>query len=209
MHATMSAIDGAFADPVFDAQATFRAVMDAMARPGAPQPLARLPQPPAPLSAVAGALALTLCDHDTPVWLDAALSASESVREWLGFHTGAPLVRAPADAHFAFAASPAELPALESFTQGSQDYPDRSATLVFSVASMSGGESLVLQGPGIETRTTFAPHPLPRHFVEQWKQNRARFPRGVDVVLAGPDAIVCLPRTVRISLAPANVASEV
>ncbi|MDP3896597.1 MAG: phosphonate C-P lyase system protein PhnH [Mesorhizobium sp.] len=209
MHATMSAIDGAFAAPVFDAQATFRAVMDAMARPGTPQALARLPRPPAPLSAVAGAIALTLCDHDTPVWLDAALSASESVREWLGFHTGAPLVRAPADAHFAFAASPAELPALEGFTQGSQDYPDRSATLVLGVASLSGGQALLLQGPGIETGASIAPHPLPRHFVEQWKQNHARFPRGVDVILAGPDAVVCLPRTVRISFAPANAASEV
>ena len=43
-----------------------------------------------------------------------------------------------------------------------------------------------------------APAPLPRHFVEQWKQNRARFPRGVDLVLAAPEGIACLPRTTRI-----------
>lgn len=204
MKATQSAIDGAFEHPVFDAQAAFRAVMDAMARPGSIQPLLRLPRPPAPLSPVAGALALALCDHDTPVWLDAQLSAAEAVRGWLEFHTGAPLVRSPADAHFAFASNPAELPALEGFTQGSQDYPDRSATIVLQVASLTSGAPLTLNGPGIETTASIAPSPLPRHFVEQWKQNRARFPRGVDVILAGPDAVVCLPRTVRILAAPAN-----
>ena len=40
---------------------------------------------------------------------------------------------------------------------------------------------------------------VPRHFVAQWKQNRARFPRGVDLILAAPDGIACLPRTTRIT----------
>ena len=39
---------------------------------------------------------------------------------------------------------------------------------------------------------------MPRHFVEQWKQNGQRFPRGVDIILAAPDSIACLPRTTRI-----------
>jgi alpha-D-ribose 1-methylphosphonate 5-triphosphate synthase subunit PhnH len=62
---------------------------------------------------------------------------------------------------------------------------------------------LIFEGPGIDGSTTFAPAPLPRHFVEQWKQNRARFPRGVDVVLAAPEGIACLPRTTRIRQAEA------
>ncbi|TIT74126.1 MAG: carbon-phosphorus lyase subunit PhnH, partial [Mesorhizobium sp.] len=44
-------IEGGFADPVFNAQAVFRAVMDAMARPGSVQALPSLTHPPAPLSA--------------------------------------------------------------------------------------------------------------------------------------------------------------
>ena len=89
------AIDGGFADPVFDAQSVFKAVMDAMARPGTVVPVRPLAAPPAPLSATAAAVALTLTDHDTPLWLDSHLAASAAVYSWLGFHSGAPLVRIP------------------------------------------------------------------------------------------------------------------
>ncbi len=197
MHA--SHIEGGFAEPVLDAQAAFRAVMDAMARPGTASTLAGKATPPAPLSATAATVALTLCDHDTPVWLDPALKGSAAVTAWLGFHTGAPLASTPAEAHFALVADTATLIALENFAQGSQDYPDRSATLILQVDSLDGGAPLRLEGPGIETVATLAPTPMPRHFVEQWRQNSGRFPRGVDLVLAAPGKLACLPRTTRIS----------
>lgn len=196
-------ITGAFADPVFDAQASFRALMDAMARPGSIQPVPASTQPPDPLSPNAAAIALTLCDGDTPLWLDPILGQSTAVAGavagWLGFHTGAPFAATPADAHFALVAEPARLIALENFAQGSQEYPDRSTTLILQVSSLSDGEKLLLEGPGIDGSTFFAPTPLPRHFIEQWRQNGARFPRGVDLVFAAPEGIACLPRTTRIS----------
>lgn len=191
-------IDGGFENPVFDAQTVFRAVMDALARPGTVRPLPGFARPPAPLSPAAAAVALTLCDHDTPVWLDAALQSSAAVKSWLGFHSGAPLADRPAEAHFAIVANPAELIALENFAQGTQEYPDRSATLVLQLAGLTSGPPLLLEGPGIEKTATISPSPLPRHFVEQWKQNNQRFPRGIDVILAAPEGIACLPRTTRI-----------
>jgi alpha-D-ribose 1-methylphosphonate 5-triphosphate synthase subunit PhnH len=191
-------IDGGFADPVFNAQTVFRAVMDAMARPGSVQPLPVFARPPAPLSATAGAIALALCDNDTPLWLDPALQASAAVKSWLGFHTGAPLANTPADAHFALIANPAEMAALDGFSQGTQDYPDRSSTLILQVGNLVSGAPLLLEGPGIEKTATIAPAQMPRHFVEQWKQNISRFPRGVDIILAAPDGVACLPRTTRI-----------
>lgn len=191
-------ITGGFADPVFDAQATFRAIMDAMARPGTVQHAKAEAQPPQPLSPVAAAVALTLCDNDTPLWLDPALKPIQAVTSWLGFHTGAPLTETPAEAHFGLVAEPANLIALENFAQGTQEYPDRSTTLILQVASLSSGGALALEGPGIDGSTALAPTPLPRHFVAQWKQNRARFPRGVDLILVAPEGIACLPRTTRI-----------
>ncbi len=198
MEHAFAAIEGGFADPVLDAQSVFRAVMDAMARPATVRPVRVLPRPPGPLSPVAGAVAMALCDHDTPVWLDPALTVSDAPAAWLGFHTGAPVVRLPADAHFAFVARPAQFIALENFAQGTQEYPDRSATIVLQVDGFAAGERLVLEGPGIEDRAELAPSPMPRHFAEQWRQNRARFPRGVDLILAGPHGLACLPRTARI-----------
>lgn len=198
MDAAVQSIEGGFADPVFNAQTVFRAVMDAMARPGSVQPLPAFARPPAPLSATAGAIALALCDNDTPLWLDPALQTSAAIRSWLGFHSGAPLANTPADAHFAFVATPAEMMALDGFSQGTQDYPDRSTTLILQVGDLASGAPLLLEGPGIETSTTIAPARMPRHFVEQWKQNIKRFPRGVDIILATVDGIACLPRTTRI-----------
>ncbi|QPC86165.1 phosphonate C-P lyase system protein PhnH [Mesorhizobium sp. NBSH29] len=192
------AIEGGFAAPVFDAQLVFRAVMDGMARPGTVQSVAGLASPPAPLAALAGAVALTLCDHDTPLWLDPELTLNSAVKTWLGFHTGAPIATTPADAHFALVSRPSTLMALENFAQGTQEYPDRSTTLILQLESLVSGPELLLEGPGIERMAMAAPTPMPRHFVEQWKQNKGRFPRGVDIILTGPEGIACLPRTTRI-----------
>jgi alpha-D-ribose 1-methylphosphonate 5-triphosphate synthase subunit PhnH len=198
MDAEAQVMEGGFSAPVFDAQAVFRAVMNAMARPGTIEKLDLFSRPPAPLSPTLGAIALALCDHDTPVWLDAGLHNARAVESWLGFHTGAPIARTPAEAHFVLCTRPEDLVPLDGFAQGTQEYPDRSATLVLQVDTLCGGHGLLLEGPGIETTTHLAPSPLPRRFAGQWNDNNQRFPRGVDVIFAGPEGVACLPRTTRI-----------
>ena len=94
-----SALEGGFADQSIDAARAFRAVLDAMARPGRIYQLTGA-RPPAPLSTAAGCVALTLCDPNTPVHLSGDLDTPE-IREWIGFHTGAPVVGA-SEAMFAF-----------------------------------------------------------------------------------------------------------
>ena len=96
-----------FADPVLDAQRVFRGVMEALARPGSLQPLADLPEVPAPLTPELAAIALALADADAPLWLDAPLAGAPAVAEFLRFHTGAPIVKDPAEAAFALVADPA------------------------------------------------------------------------------------------------------
>ena len=59
-----------FADAVREAQAVFRTVMMALARPGTIGRIEARLTPPAPLTPELAAVALTLADHETPVWLD-------------------------------------------------------------------------------------------------------------------------------------------
>ena len=193
----MSVVAAGFAEPVLSAQSTFRTVMDVMARPGAVQHLAGLAAP-APLSPTAAAIALTLLDYETPFWLDAALAAVPEVARFISFHTGAARTDDPAGAAFAFIADSAATPAFETFTLGSPEYPDRSTTLVLQVARLSEGDGFVLRGPGIAGSRRLAASPLPAEFLNRLAENRARFPRGVDVVLASADAVAALPRSVHV-----------
>ncbi len=190
-------IEGGFADPVIAAQGVFRAAMEALARPGTPQPIATDAAPPAPLTPELGALALTLLDADASVWLGPSLAASPEIAAWLRFQTGVTLTDGPAAASFALIADPALLPPLDRFGQGSDEYPDRSTTLL--VAATAPAIAVTLRGPGINGQLD-TKLPLPgADFLAQWAENRARFPRGVDLVLAGHGQVIGLPRTTRIS----------
>jgi len=63
----MKQLTPGFADPVLDAQACFRAILEAMSRPGRIQRIAAHITPPAPLCTAAGAALLSLADADTPL----------------------------------------------------------------------------------------------------------------------------------------------
>jgi alpha-D-ribose 1-methylphosphonate 5-triphosphate synthase subunit PhnH len=192
----------AFADPPHATQIVFRAVMEAMARPGRVQSVVSKLSAPAPLSPAAAAVALTLLDYETPVWLDPQLAAAGEVREWLKFHTGAPLTADGARAAFAFASDARGVPAFESFAMGSLEYPDRSTTLVLQVETFDRGETLSLSGPGIAGVQAFRAAPLPPDFRARLLANRARFPRGIDLIVVSADAIAALPRSVRLLSEP-------
>lgn len=194
----MNAVATGFAEPVLAAQATFRTVMEAMARPGTIRRLAGVAAP-APLSPTAAAIALTLLDYETPFWLDAPLAATGEVARFISFHTGARVTADPADAAFAFVAAPAAAPPFTAFAQGSAEYPDRSTTLVLQVAHLAEDAGMLLRGPGIAETRRLAASPLPADFLDQFADNRAQFPRGVDILLAASDAVAGLPRSLHLA----------
>ena len=188
-----------FPHSVLSAQSTFRAILDATARPGSIQSFSGVPEAPSPLSSGAAAVALALCDHDTPVWIDTGLSASAPVREWLRFYCGCPIAQNPREAAFAFAADPGALPPFEAFNPGTADYPDRSTTIVLQEQSFEAGPRLTLSGPGIRARVAFRAAPLPADIAARLASNRELFPRGIDLMLVTNQAVAALPRSVRVA----------
>ncbi|PSH69783.1 phosphonate C-P lyase system protein PhnH [Phyllobacterium brassicacearum] len=198
MRAATQVFEGGFSDAVLNSQEVFRALMDAMANPGLVIPVRDLVNAPAPLQPVMAAIAATLFDHDATVWCDKAIAGSDAATGWLKFQTGLELTSTPSDAQFALIRDVDTMPSFEAFAKGTSEYPDRSTTIILQVAGFDGAEVLTLQGPGIEHTRSFAPSRLPKLFIDQWAANRAAFPRGVDLILAGKGALAALPRTTRV-----------
>jgi len=187
-------LDPGFADPVFGSQSAFRGVLEAMSRPGRVVTLSCLPPAPEPLDPATAALALTLLDFDTPLWLDQA-ATSEAVTGYLKFHCGCPVTNEPGAARFAIIADAAKLPPLDAFDAGNDLYPDQSATLILQVKSVTGGPRLRLTGPGIKRDARASVDGLPAGFLDQWARNRVLYPLGVDMILTCGEAVLGLPRS--------------
>ena len=186
-----------FADLARDSQRVFRAAMKAMARPGSIVAIDAALTAPEPLAPGAAALALSLCDFETPLWLDPALS-TEAVRDYLRFHTGAPIVAAPDKAAFAFFAGPLRDFDLAAFSLGSFEYPDRSTTLIVQVRSLTSGRGWRLTGPGVDDEALLEVDPVRKDFVACRQALRPLFPRGLDFIFVADTHVAALPRTILI-----------
>ena len=195
---TVKELPAGLADKVLSAQSTFRSVMDAMARPGSVLRIVAGAGAPAPMMRGTAAIALTLFDHDTPIWLDPAMSATSEVAKWLKFHASASVVQDSSICHFALIGDAAALPGLDRFSFGSNEYPDRSSTLIIQVKSLTEGRPIELRGPGIDGTALVQAMIQPADLFERLAVNAKLFPRGIDVVLVADDAIVAIPRTTRV-----------
>jgi alpha-D-ribose 1-methylphosphonate 5-triphosphate synthase subunit PhnH len=185
-----------FDSPALASQQVFRAALEALSRPGRIARIDALHEAPAELEPAACALALALLDQDTTLWLSPAIRAGQA-GAYLRFHTGCRVTEVAAEADFAIAEGH-ELPPLEAFSAGSEEYPDRSATLIAQVGELREGEGWTLAGPGIRATARVKVAGLPADFVRDWQANHARFPRGVDVFLACGRELCGLPRTTRV-----------
>jgi alpha-D-ribose 1-methylphosphonate 5-triphosphate synthase subunit PhnH len=195
---TIAELPAGFADKVLAAQSTFRSVMDALARPGSVQRIVAVAGAPANMMRGTAAIALTLFDHDTPIWLDSAMSWTSDVANWLKFQTSAPVVADSSIASFALIGDAQNLPALDRFSFGSNEYPDRSTTVIMQLESLTEGSSLELRGPGIDGTIALRAAVQPPDLFERLAINQALFPRGIDFILVHDDSIVAIPRTTRV-----------
>lgn len=185
---TPDALLGGFAQAPLQSAAAFRAALNALARPGQIETLEGA-MPPAPLSIAAGVLVLTLCDPTTPVHLAGAHDCA-ALRDWITFHTGAPLCGAEA-AHFTIGTWAALSP-VSRFAIGQPDYPDRSATLIVEMAALEA-QGARLTGPGIKSAAQLS---LPE--TAAFAANHALFPLGFDTFLTCGSHVAGMPRSTRV-----------
>ncbi len=182
---TIAELPAGFADKVLSAQTTFRSVMDAMACPGTVRRVTASVGMPSSLMRGTAAIALTLFDHDTPIWLDRMMAETSDLAKWLKFHSGAPVIADSSVCSFALLSRGGELPALNRFSLGSNEYPDRSTTLIVQVDSLAKGNAYELRGPGIDGTAILHAQIGQEDLFKQLAINATLFPRGLDVD-AGP-----------------------
>lgn len=187
-----------FADPVRDSAQAFRAILDAMSRPGRIAELPPLAEPPEGFDAAATVVALSLLDADTAVWIDPALRTDMLVA-YLRFHAGCPLVGQADQCRFAFTSAAGLESAIDALPIGTPEYPDRSATAVVLCESLTGGEARTLVGPGIQGSAVLAPTGMTPSGWACLCRNMALFPLGIDTIFVAGNQIAALPRSTRIS----------
>ena len=189
MQGPADTLSGGFAAPPEEGARAFRALLDAMARPGRVVTLAGA-APPAPASAAAGAALLVLTDRTTRLWL-APSHDTPALRGWIAFHTGAPVTADPTEADFALGDWAGMLP-LGRFQTGTPEYPDRGATLIVDAAAFAG-VPVRLTGPGIAGAAR-ALMPDPAILAARTPQ----FPQGLDIIWTAGAEAMALPRSTKL-----------
>ena len=187
----ISGLEGGFTNAATESAVIFRAILNAMARPGVIEAVigsASSISPPDPLSAAAGAVLLTLADHETPVHLAGGHDCA-AVREWLAFHTGARFVGRD-QAVFAVGRWD-DLALMTGYRIGNAEFPDLSVTLVAECDALST-HGVTIRGPGIEHVAELS---LPDAAFLDF--NAARYPLGIDMILTAGDAVAAVPRSTR------------
>jgi alpha-D-ribose 1-methylphosphonate 5-triphosphate synthase subunit PhnH len=207
MSAALAEMTPGFRDATRSAQKVFRVVLDAMSRPGTvlALPDAALDGVIAPsglrrLGTGTTAILLTLLDAETNVRLCASLASADAV-SYLRFHTG--VRSAWMDEFAAFTVAHAD-DVGETLWQrldlGSDEVPQRGATLVVQVDGFDQGPALAMQGPGVQSVNHLRVRSLSLAFW-QWRIELQRLmPRGIDLILVCGDRVAAIPRSTRIAL---------
>lgn len=177
-----------------DSQQVFRAVLEALARPGTPM---ALPRGPVGVLAPAVIPVFALADLTTGVcvlenpddrWAD-VISTATSAPAW------------PAEmARLVAAVRPVSEDEVRGFTRGSAAAPENAALVTLAVRDVHGGpRRWTMSGPGVRGTAAVAPRGLPAGFVAARADAVAEYPAGIDILLVTDDGrVVGLPRTTTI-----------
>jgi alpha-D-ribose 1-methylphosphonate 5-triphosphate synthase subunit PhnH len=190
----MTAVFAAALRPA-DAQLVFRAVLEALARPGTAMTL-----PENPLRTLTAAVVPVFALADLGTGVCVLEHADERWSDVVSTATGAPLW--PAElARLVAAVRPVTEAEVRDFARGTAAAPGAAALVSLAVDDVVGGpRQWRMSGPGIDGVTTLSPVGLPPGFVAARNEAVAGYPAGIDVLLVTRDGrVVGVPRTTAIT----------
>ena len=187
-----------FADPVFESQAAFRAVLNAVASPGKVfvggevyRPRRRYARPPRRrcwrwriLRRRCLSRWIFLSERRPP-----SICASTPAR---------PIAATPDKAAFALELATDAALDLARFAEGDPEYPDRSTTLVLQVGFRRRA-ALAPSWPRHQGRNASSRSRRRRKTLSSMQANGQKFPLGVDLILVAGALLVAAPRSTQIS----------
>jgi alpha-D-ribose 1-methylphosphonate 5-triphosphate synthase subunit PhnH len=180
-------------DPVHDTRPTFRALVDAMARPGTVESV--------PVTPADHAVLATLVDHEVTI-------ATEDDRLVEALSNAGRYEPAPLDtADIVHVSGPTDGRITEA-ERGTLKEPSDGATAVYRVDGLAGAAdeasevpvTFRVTGPGVPGHRRLGVAGLPPEEADPITALGESFPRGVDVVLAAADRVAALPRSVSLDV---------
>lgn len=178
-------------DPVHGTRDCFRALVDAMSRPGT---VTEAPSAPAAYAVLA-----TLVDHEVSCY-----SPDERITTALA-NEGRLTAAAVDAADIVHAPDPASCPVGE-LSRGSLTEPSDGATVVYGVEKLragpeTDGTELILSGPGVPDERRLSVRGFLPADARALSAVQSSYPRGVDAVLTTEREIAAVPRSVDLEVA--------
>lgn len=196
-------------DEVFDAQRTFRVLLDSMSRPGR---IYELPAPayegvPDGMSAHGLTVLKTLCDNLVSIaFAPPREELRDSWRRYLNLNTASP-VRPVAEAAYALFDGASYATSFDELPIGDTEFPERGATAVLQVRRVSvesiAGLSITAVGPGIQTEQQTIVAGLDPRYLSARDRACDEYPMGIDLILVDQSgAVASYPRSSTVTTAP-------
>ena len=183
-------------NPVLDSQKIFRQLLTGMSEPGVISTVQGVIEHPMGLFPATYAIALTLFDQDTRIFLSDNMQQNE-ISDSLRFHSSISQVSLAADADFVIC-NESDRPDLDQLNWGTEAYPDQSCTLIIQCRSFFQGIVYRATGPGIKGSSKICSSAFNGTLLHQREKLSSRFPLGIDLILTSGRDFFCIPRTTKL-----------
>ena len=200
----LSTIPAGFADYAQTSQKVYRAALQALSYPGRLIDLDHDASTPKDTNRVVAGLLSALLDSETSLWCSSKDQLIQAC-EWLQFHTDCAVLESSEQADFLWIKNIEEFPEIERIKTGTDQYPDRSATCIIEVPSLSQKsiDFFTLKGPGIQFTSELHVKGWSKEIYKKllsiWTQNHQLFPCGIDLYLSDGQHLIGLPRSTQLS----------